>query len=167
MAIHTIRLLGDEVLRARSEEVQDFDRRLERLVADMWETMYHAEGVGLAAPQIGILKRIIVIDVREEGEMRRVALVNPMIVESSAKKEKGPEGCLSIPGLEDIVERSQTVLVEGFNPAGEPLTVEGAGLFARALQHEIDHLDGILFLDRVSPLKRKMLMSKWRKSREE
>lgn len=167
MAIHTIRLLGDEVLRARSEEVEDFNRDLARLVADMWETMYHAEGVGLAAPQIGILQRIVVVDVREDGEMHQVALVNPIIVDSSAKKDKGPEGCLSIPGLEDIVERSQSVTVEGYNPSGEPLMLEATGLFARALQHEIDHLDGILFLDRVSALKRKMLMSKWRKARDE
>jgi len=167
MAIHTIRLLGDEVLRARSDEVEDFGRDLTRLVADMWETMYHAEGVGLAAPQIGILQRIIVVDVREDGDMQRMALVNPVIVDSGVKKEKGPEGCLSIPGLEELVERSLTVLVEGFNPFGEPLMLEASGLFARALQHEIDHLDGILFLDRVSPLKRKMLMSKWRKSRDE
>ena len=167
MGLRTIRILGDEVLRARADEVETFDDDLRGLVRDMWETMYHAEGVGLAAPQIGILQRVLVVDVREDGDPRRVALVNPVIVEASDRTEKGPEGCLSIPGLEEVVERSVRVRVDGFDPDGEALSFEATGLFARALQHEIDHLDGILFLDRVSPLKRRMLMAKWRKAQEE
>ncbi len=167
MAIREIRLLGDEVLRRRADEVEAYDDELRDLVGDLWETMYHAEGVGLAAPQVGISRRILVVDVRDDGDPRRVALVNPVIVETSARTEKGPEGCLSIPGLEDVVERAVKIQVDGMDPNGEPLSFEATGLFARALQHEIDHLDGILFLDRVSAIKRRMLMAKWRKQRAE
>lgn len=160
-------MLGDEVLRRRAEEVDDFSADLKDLVDDLWSTMYHADGVGLAAPQIGVSERVLVVDVRDEENPGRVALINPVIVEASPETEKGPEGCLSIPGLEDVVIRASTVRVEARDADGQPVSLVASGLFARALQHEIDHLDGILFLDRVSPLKRKMLLAKWRKSREE
>jgi peptide deformylase len=169
MAIHDIVFLGDPVLRRPAVEVDAFDDALEALVHDMFETMYHAEGVGLAAPQIGISSRILVVDVREreEGGAGRLALVNPVIVSASEDTERSPEGCLSIPGLEEVVERSWSVEVKAFNVKGEPVRFEADALLARALQHEIDHLDGILFIDRVSPLKRKMLLAKWKKLREE
>ena len=136
------------------------------LVRDMFETMYHADGIGLAAPQIGLPVRVLVVDLRrqeEEVEPHRVALVNPVVTWSSEETAKQPEGCLSIPGLEEVVQRPISVRVEGSDPDGNDVIIEADELFARALQHEIDHLDGILFVDRVSPLKRRMLMKKWRK----
>ena len=158
----TIEMLGSEVLRTRAAEVAEVDDDLRRLIDDMFETMYGAEGVGLAAPQVGISRRVIVVDVHD-GEVEPFALVNPRVVESSRETEKGEEGCLSIPGLTAAVERAAHVAVEGLDREGNPLRVEGGGLLARCLQHEIDHLDGVLFIDRVSPLKRKMLLQKWRK----
>ncbi len=169
MALHEIVVLGDEVLRKPGEKVDAFDEDLERLIEDMFETMYHADGVGLAAPQIGISRRICVIDVREEEEPfgGKVALINPEIVEFSKATDKTSEGCLSIPGLEEVVTRPERVRVRALDPSGEPVEIEVGGLFARALQHEVDHLDGVLFIDRVSPLKRRMLLKKWKKLREE
>lgn len=168
MALRDIVLLGDPVLRRAADEVTSFDEELHQLVRDMFETMYHAEGIGLAAPQIGLSKRIIVVDLRREDEPeQRIAIVNPRVVWASDETEKEAEGCLSIPGLEDVVERPAAVRVEGFHPTGEPLSVEADELFARALQHEIDHVEGVLFLDRVTPLKRRMLLKKWKKLRDE
>lgn len=169
MAIHEIVYLGDPVLRTPAAPVDVFDDALQALVADMFETMYHAEGVGLAAPQIGIPRRILVVDVRarEEAGRGRIALVNPRVVRASERTDRASEGCLSIPGLEEIVERYWSVEVLAQSIEGEPVRLEADGLLARALQHEIDHLDGILFLDRVSPLKRRMLLARWKKLREE
>jgi peptide deformylase len=157
-----IEMLGSEVLRTPAEEVAEVDDELRRLIGDMFETMYKAEGVGLAAPQVGISRRVIVVDVHDD-EVEPFALVNPRLVESSRETEKGEEGCLSIPGLSAAVERAAHVVVEGLDRDGNPLRVEGGGLLARCLQHEIDHLDGVLFIDRVGPLKRKMLLQKWKK----
>jgi len=169
MALHEIRLLGDPVLREPAQEIQEFDKDLARLVEDMFETMYHAQGVGLAGPQIGISARVLVVDVRETEDEPggRFGLINPVIAEWSRATERSPEGCLSIPGLEEVVERPATVVVEAADPTGAPLRIEAAGLLARALQHEIDHLDGVLFIDRVTPLKRKMLLKKWKKAQAE
>ena len=166
MALREIVLLGDPVLREEASEVDDFDEELRVLVRDMYETMYDAEGIGLAAPQIGVSKRVIVIDLRlPDQPSERLAVVNPRVVWSS--KDKAPEGCLSIPGMEEVVQRPYAVEIEGFDPKGNPMTIEAEELFARALQHEIDHLDGILFFDRVSALKRRMLMKKWKKQQAE
>lgn len=169
MAVRKIVYMGDPVLRREAEPVERFDEELQALVSDMFETMYHAEGVGLAAPQVGISKRILVVDVRdEEDEARgRFALVNPEIVTASSEKDKGPEGCLSIPGLEEVVERPWAVQVRGQDPTGQEVVIDAEALLSRALQHEIDHLDGVLFLDRVSALKRRMLLKKWKKLQEE
>jgi peptide deformylase len=157
-------LFGDPVLRTEAKEVECFDEELRALVRDMFDTMYHAEGIGLAAPQIGVSSRVIVLDLRrEDQEDRPMALVNPRLAWASEETAKQPEGCLSIPGLEEVVERPARVVVEARDPDGQPLRVEAGELLARALQHEIDHLDGILFLDRVSPLKRRMLLKKWKK----
>lgn len=162
MAIREIRILGDPVLRARAEAVPAVDDELRTLIDDMLETMYAADGVGLAAPQVGVGKRVIVVDVRDPAAPP-FALVNPEIVESGDAVDRGEEGCLSIPGLKEIVERPATVVVEGLDRDGNPRRIEATGLLARALQHEIDHLDGILFIDRLSPLKRQMLLNRWKK----
>lgn len=160
--------MGDPVLRREAEDVTSFDDELRSLVRDMFETMYHAEGIGLAAPQVGVSKRVLVVDLRREDEPEaRVALVNPRVAWASDEVDKEPEGCLSIPGLEDLVVRPWAVRVEGFDPTGTPVVVEAEELFARALQHEIDHLGGVLFLDHLSPLKRRMALKKWKKLREE
>jgi peptide deformylase len=169
MALRKIRILGDPVLREPAKAVGEPSDEIRDLVEDMFETMYHAEGVGLAAPQVGISERVIVVDVRTEDEEGgcALALIDPRVVEISRTKDKAPEGCLSIPGMEEVVERPSEVTVEGLSPDGETVTLEVSGLLSRAIQHEIDHLDGILFIDRVSPLKRRLLMKKWQKSRAE
>jgi peptide deformylase len=162
MAVREIRLLGDPVLRQKAEPVAEVDDEIRRLIADMFETMYDADGVGLAAPQVGVSLRVIVVDPRDES-VPPFALVNPEIVERAEEVERGEEGCLSIPGLREIVERSARVVVEGLDRDGLPRRIEAEGLVARILQHEIDHLDGILFIDRLSPLKRQMLLRRWQK----
>jgi len=167
MAIHEIVYLGDPVLRTEADEVTVFDDDLRALVRDMFETMYHADGIGLAAPQIGISTRVIVVDLRrqdeDDPEPQQVALVNPVVAWESKELAKQTEGCLSIPGLEEVVQRPAAVRIEGQDPDGNDIVVEADELFGRALQHEIDHVNGILFVDRVSPLKRRMLLKKWKK----
>lgn len=164
MAILEIELLGSEVLRQKAEVVTDLDDDLRELVRNMFKTMYQAEGIGLAGPQVGISKRIVVLDVPANEEDRHIcALINPVIVESSELTEKAPEGCLSIPGMEESVVRPTEVVVEALDPDGEPVRIQANGLLARALQHEIDHLNGVLFIDYLSPLKRSMALKKWRK----
>jgi peptide deformylase len=169
MAVRRIVLLGEEILREPGVEVEAFDDELGALVEDMLETMYYAEGIGLAAPQIGVSLRVCVLDLREEDDPEggRWVLVNPVIAESSDEIDKAPEGCLSIPEMEDVVTRSARVTVRGFDVEGEPIEVAAEGLLARALQHEIDHLDGILFIDRLSAFKRRALLKKWKKSQQE
>ena len=168
MSVREVVLMGDPVLRTEAAAVERFDDELRTLVRDMFETMYLAEGIGLAAPQVGISKRVLVVDLRREDEPeQRVALVNPKVVWASDERDKQPEGCLSIPGLEEVVERPWAVRIEGFDPTGKEIVLEADELFSRALQHEIDHLDGVLFLDRVSPLTRKLAMKKWKKLRAE
>ncbi len=171
MAIREIELLGSEVLRTPGEEIEDFGDDLRELVEDMYQTMYHAEGIGLAAPQIGLSLRLFVVDVPddavEEGEGLRAAVVNPRIAEVSDEMEKAAEGCLSIPGLEGVVERPRSVVIVANDPRGEPIRLEASGLVGRALLHEYDHLEGVLFIDRVGPLKRKMLLRKWEKIKDE
>lgn len=166
MAVREIRTLGDPVLRRPAEEVGTVTEEVRRLVEDMLETMYRAEGVGLAAPQVGVPLRVIVVDTHEEGAIP-FGLIDPRLVETSRETERAEEGCLSIPGLAEVVERPARAVVEGLTPEGELRRIEADGLLARVLQHEIDHVDGILFLDRVSPLKRRMLLKKWRKLQAE
>ncbi|MDX1577909.1 MAG: peptide deformylase [Gemmatimonadota bacterium] len=159
--IRDIRLYGDPVLREVAAPVESFDEEIERLIADLQETMYDADGIGLAAPQVGVGLRVFVYDVRDP-ELEPGALVNPEIVESEGSV-RDEEGCLSLPGLTEIVERSESVLVRGLDASGEPVEIRAEGLLSRCLQHEKDHLDGVLFIDRVSPLKRKLLLRKWQK----
>jgi peptide deformylase len=168
MSVRDIVLMGDPVLRTEADPVEVFDEELRALVRDMFETMYLAEGIGLAAPQVGVSQRVLVVDLRREDQPdRRVALVNPKVVWASGETDKQPEGCLSIPGLEEVVERPWSVRIEGFDPEGNEVVVEAEELFSRALQHEIDHLDGVLFLDHVSPLTRRLALKKWKKLRAE
>lgn len=161
MAIRQIRLLGDPVLRERCREVDEVNQETRQLIDDLIDTMYEADGIGLAAPQIGVSQRVFVYDIREEEHAPGV-LVNPRIIETSGKVRES-EGCLSIPDLSEIVERHVNIVAEGLNREGQPVRLEADGLLSRCLQHESDHLDGILFFDRISPLKRKMLLNKWTK----
>ena len=165
MPLLKIELLGSEILRRHAEEVAGPDEELDRLIADMFETMYAEKGIGLAGPQVGVAKRVIVVDVNDEtgAEMGAFALLNPRIVESGTALDKHEEGCLSIPGVTGLVERPWTVTVEGLDQKGEAVRIEAEGMLARCLQHEIDHLDGVLFIDRLSPLKRNMVLRKYRK----
>ncbi|HEU0015596.1 MAG TPA: peptide deformylase [Longimicrobium sp.] len=162
MSVLRIEMLGAEVLRRRAEPVPGPDPELDRLIGDMFETMYAAHGIGLAAPQVGVSRRVIVVDVGEE-DREPFALLNPTAVEHGPAREKYEEGCLSIPGITAAVERPTTVVVEALDRAGQPVRIEARGMLARCLQHEIDHLDGVLFLDRLSPIKRNMLLRKWKK----
>ena len=144
MAIRKIREIGDEVLRQECKDVKSMTLRTKILINDMLETMYDAMGVGLAAPQVGILKKIVVIDVGEGP----VILVNPEIVESDGE-QTGEEGCLSVPGKSGQVTRPNHVIVKALNEDMEEITVEGTELFARALCHEIDHLHGHMYVELV------------------
>lgn len=164
MTVRDVRYLGDPVLREVCSEVVAVDEEVRALVDDLVETMYAADGIGLAAPQIGIPLRVFVYDVRDDA-IEPGVLVNPRIVESKGK-QKEVEGCLSIPGLDEVVERSERVVVEGLGRDGETVRIEAEGLLSRCLQHEYDHLEGVLFIDRVSPLKRRMLLKKWAKMDE-
>ena len=144
MAIRSIRELGDPVLNKKCKEVKEVTERTKELIDDMFETMYEAEGVGLAAPQVGILKRICVIDCGDDP----ILLINPKVMETSGE-QTGQEGCLSVPGKCGVVTRPNYVKVLAYNENMEPFEVEGTELLARALMHEIDHLDGILFTDKM------------------
>lgn len=146
MAIRNIRKKGDDVLRKKSKVVTELDKRTLTLIKDMVETMYEADGVGLAAPQVGILKRIFVIDVYD-GEGPRV-FINPEILDLKGS-QVGEEGCLSCPGEAEDVDRAMYVKVKAINEKGEEFILEAEELLARAIQHENDHLDGILFIDKA------------------
>ena len=155
---------GDPVLETASADVTEFGTdELGQLIADMWETMYAAKGVGLAAPQIGIAKRISVIDTSVgERESDKIVIINPQVMTKEGS-QTGEEGCLSIPGFREPVTRANKVKVVAKNERGEDVEFEGEELLARALQHEIDHLNGILFLSHLSTLKRDMIRRKIRK----
>lgn len=142
MAVLPLKYVGDNVLRRKADKVDKVDKALARLLDDMVDTMYAANGVGLAAPQIGVSKRLFVADAGD-GPIR---LVNPRLV-SHTGRALGTEGCLSIPGIYGEVERHQIVVVKGLDESGEPVTYEASGLLAVVFQHEMDHLDGQLFTD--------------------
>jgi peptide deformylase len=151
--LRPIRLFGDPVLRTPAEPVTDFDAELRNLVRDLTETMLDAPGIGLAAPQIGVGLRVFTYHV--DGEPGHLA--NPVLV-LDGEEEADDEGCLSLPGLHFPTPRAPRVVATGFNMYGDPVTIEGSELFARAVQHETDHLDGILFIDRLDPKQRKLAM---------
>jgi peptide deformylase len=150
VAIQPIRLFGDPVLRTAAEPVVDFDKELRQLVKDLEETMLDAPGTGLAAPQIGVGLRVFTYHVLGH-------LVNPQL-DLSDEEQFGEEGCLSIPGLAYDCRRAMRVVAKGFDKHGEPITIEGSELLARAVQHETDHLDGILFIDRLDRDQRKLAL---------
>ncbi|NLK73811.1 MAG: peptide deformylase [Clostridiales bacterium] len=147
MALRNIRTIGDSVLNKPAREVKKVDKKLLTLIEDMLETMYAANGVGLAAPQVGILKRLVVIDVSEEGN-DPIILINPEIIETDGE-QVGDEGCLSVPGKVGVVKRPNYAKVKAYNENMEEFTIEGTELLARALCHEIDHLEGVLYVDKV------------------
>lgn len=147
MAVYNVITVPDEVLRQKAKPVTKINAGVLRLLDNMKDTMYAFDGVGLAAPQIGVSKRIVVIDTGDEY----FELINPEII-SSEGQQTGREGCLSVPGVSGIVERYQKVTVKALNRDGEEITITGSDLLARALQHEIDHLDGIIFTDKAENL---------------
>lgn len=159
MSIRPIRLFGDPVLRTPATAVTDFDKEIRTLVADLTETMLDAPGAGLAAPQIGVGLRVFTWNV--DGELGH--LINPTLT-LSKETQDGPEGCLSIPELSIDCVRSLSVVAHGFNMYGDPVLIEGSDLLARAIQHETDHLDGILFLDRLDREARRVAMKEIRES---
>jgi len=154
MAIRDIVTLPNPVLRRKAHKVTEFDKDLQELIDDMIETMRQAPGVGLAAPQVGESIRLIVVEYGEEKDSevqpkKLFAVINPEIIQSSEEKEMGVEACLSLPGLAGEVERYQQVVVKGINRYGKPARIKVDGWMARIFQHEIDHLDGVLFTDRA------------------
>ncbi len=154
-----------DVLKTRAEEVKEFNEEIKKLVEDMFDTMYKRGGVGLAANQVGVLKRVVVIDLHSRTEKEgkeQIVLINPEIVTQEGEVVK-EEGCLSLPGLYRKVKRAAYVKVKAQNLEGEEFEIEGEGLLARALQHEIDHLNGIVFIDRLSPLQKRLALEKYRK----
>lgn len=147
MAIRTIRVIGDEILNKKAKPVKAMTPKIEELIEDMLDTMYEANGVGLAAPQVGVLKQVVVIDASEDGD-EPIILINPEIVEQSGE-QTGNEGCLSVPGKTGQVTRANFVKVRTLNEEMEEVTLVGEGLLARAFQHEIDHLGGHLYVEKV------------------
>jgi peptide deformylase len=160
VTVQPIRLFGDPVLRTPADPVVDFDRELRRLVDDLTETMREQSGLGLAAPQIGVPLRVFAFEVDEVLGY----LVNPALEYPDEEEQEGPEGCLSIPGLSIDCRRALSVVAQGFDMYGEPVTIDGTELLARALQHETDHLDGVLFVDRLDAAHRKLAMKEIRES---
>ena len=147
MALRTIREYGDDVLAKKCKDVKEITPRIKELVADMLETMYEANGVGLAAPQVGILKRVVVIDCSPEGD-QPIVMINPEILETSGE-QTGYEGCLSLPGKSGVVTRPNYVKAKAFDLEGKEYIIEGEELLARAICHELDHLDGHMYVEKV------------------
>lgn len=161
--IYPIVKYPEPVLARVAEPVTEFDSELETLVEDMFQSMYAAEGIGLAAPQVGVSRRIAIVDTSFGKEAKdRIVLINPQIVEREGRQTE-EEGCLSLPDIRDKVARDLRVRVRAQNVKGEWFEVEGLELLSRAFQHEIDHLDGVLFIDRVSRLKRDLILRRIRK----
>lgn len=165
MTVRKLHLLGSPVLRQRAQPVAPADAGIRELVDDLFETMRAAKGVGLAANQVGVAQRVAVVDVGEELGPPLV-LINPRIVEVGGERASAEEGCLSIPDVYADVDRAVTLVLEAIDRDAEPYRITVTGFRARAVQHEIDHLDGILFLDRLSAIKRGLLMAKWKKFRK-
>ena len=162
MSLLPLHLLGSPVLRQHSSSVSVVDDDIRRLVADLFETMDAAKGVGLAANQVGVARRVAVVDA--DGD--RFAMIDPVIVETEGRTT-AEEGCLSIPEIYGEVTRPERVVLEAMDESGTRFRKDATGLKARAIQHEIDHLDGILFLDHLSLLKRQLLLSRWRREHKD
>ncbi len=165
MTIHTIIYLPDPRLRLKSSKIEQFDDKLQILIDDMFDTMYDAKGVGLAAPQIGINLRLSVIDIIGD-KTQQIVLINPEITASKGQASY-QEGCLSVPGAYDTVIRAESVTVQALDRFGKPFEITADGLLGECLQHEIDHLNGKLFVDLLSPLKRIMARKKLEKFKRE
>jgi peptide deformylase len=165
VTILKLHLLGSPVLRQRATPVAAVDDEVRRLVDDLFETMRTAKGVGLAANQVGVARRVAVVDVGEDDPPPLV-LINPRVVHASDVTETAEEGCLSIPEIYGEVERPLAVTLEAVDRDGRPFRVDLSGFKARATQHELDHLDGVLFLDHLSAVKRALLLSKWKRARK-
>ena len=165
MSVLKLHVLGSPVLRRKAAPIAAVDDDVRRLVDDLFETMRAAKGVGLAANQVGIARRVAVVDVGEESPPPLV-LINPRILTASPETETAEEGCLSIPEIFGDVERAREVELEALDRDGCPYRVAISGYKARAVQHEIDHLDGVLFLDHLSAVKRSLLLAKWKKARK-
>ncbi|QNP62096.1 peptide deformylase [Streptomyces genisteinicus] len=163
--VRPMSLLADPVLHAPCGPVTEFGAELSRLVEDMFATMYAAQGVGLAANQVGVGLRVFVYDCPDDEEVRHVGhVVNPRLVEADGVVVRGTEGCLSLPGLQAPTDRYDRAVVEGVRGDGSPVRIEGTGFFARCLQHECDHLDGLVYADRLSPWRRSRLARAARKA---
>lgn len=162
MSLRSLHLFGSPVLRQRGIEVKTIDDEVRRLVDDMFETMDAAKGVGLAANQVGVARRVAVVDA--EGD--RFVMIDPTILEAEGRAT-AEEGCLSIPDIYGDVTRPDRVVIEALDQGGSRYRKEATGLKARAIQHEIDHLDGILFLDHLSLIKRQMLLARWRREHKD
>ncbi len=158
MAVRDLHLLGSPVLRQQSAEVSEVDAEVRRFIDDLFETMDAAKGVGLAANQVGVATRVAVVGVEAE----RLVMVNPVIV-SAEGRDRAEEGCLSIPEAYGDVTRPERIILEAVGRDGTPYRKEASGLLARAIQHEVDHLDGILFIDHLGALKRQLLVARWKK----
>ena len=163
MSVLPIRVLGDPVLRIETTPVDVVTDDVRKLIDDMFDTMHAANGIGLAAPQVGRTERVTVVDV----DKARYALVNPEIVVADGKREKTEEGCLSIPDIYGDVERPTRVVVRALDRDGKPIEVEATGLLGRCFQHEIDHLHGKLFIDHLSFLKRRSALAKWEDEKDQ
>ena len=169
MAVLSILHFPDSRLRETSRDIVSFDDQLKRLVADMTDTMYLSEGAGLAAIQVGEPLRLFIVDAQVAGRQPSeppVVFINPKIVSLSEEAQTGDEGCLSFPGIFVPVKRAMTAAVTALDIEGKPFTLEGSGLFGRALQHEMDHLGGRLLIDMVGPVKRQIIKRKMRKDTE-
>lgn len=158
MTIRDLHLLGSPVLRERSPEIAVVDAEVRQLIDDLYETMDAAKGIGLAANQIGVARRVAVVD----AEGQRFVMINP-VIRLAEGKDTAEEGCLSIPELYADVTRPHRVVLDAMDREGQEFSLEAEGLVARAIQHEIDHLDGILFIDHLSPLKRQLMVARWKR----
>lgn len=161
MAILEIKEYGEPILREKALPVEEVTPEILNLIKDMAETMYTASGVGLAASQVGVPKRIILVDGEEDG---LIVLINPMIIKSEGEVVE-EEGCLSVPDIYSQVKRSFKVTIKALNENGDPIEITKEDLIARALQHEIDHLDGVLFIDRIGRMERQILLNKLKKKK--
>lgn len=165
--VREIVICGSKVLRRKCEAVTEVDAEVKGLIQDLLDSLAEADGVGLAAPQIGVTRRVILVDISlQEPEQPPIALVNPVVTIGEGLAI-GEEGCLSIPDLYGDVQRYTSIEVEALDSKGEPVKIQARGFFARVLQHEIDHLDGKLFIDYISPLKRQLMRGALRRLRKE
>lgn len=166
MTIRPIVIAPDRRLKSKSAPVAQVDDGIRRLMDDMLETMYDAPGIGLAAPQVGVLRRVVVMDLGEEGERKPIRMANPRIVKASDEEAVANEGCLSLPEIYVDVTRPVAVTARYLDENGQEQEIEADGLLARCIQHEIDHLDGVLHVDYLSALRRKMILRRLDKQRK-